>query len=274
MLLSGTNGAPFRRDVILSALRDAYRTFHRVVESRDGVIVPDLLSAVVTRLDFGVNVPLSEKVGGVEDVVSALNPAPPARLTPHRKHSAEIVLTTRRLAIYDKRRERGKRGVAPVYGDAPLARMELRLVKDVGRQMGRAHFTLRDLLDPELFDELGHRLIQAANEIPFTRLVRFPEVRTPSELRSSYATLGLEIAGGPSAAHAMIDSARLAGRLGEGKRGTERACALRKEVRRIWEHTNNTVEVEVGSAFRAAVLEAVFSEQVDTLQTQEHDRDQ
>lgn len=258
VLLSGTNAAPFDHTAVLPVLRRALRDFERVVMSVGGTICDGLLSAAVTRLDFGINVALGKEVGDVERVVSAMTAGRPARLVPHRPHSAEVVLTTRRLAVYDKRRERGRRPVDEAYGDGPVARVELRLVKDVARQLGRPSLTLRDLLDPGLFAELGRRLVEEVDGTPFRRTVRFPDVQTPTALRDACAALGVETAGGPDAVRAAVDAERASGRLGEGKRGTDRASALRREVDRIWTHTGVAVEADVGAAFRSAVRRAVL----------------
>ena len=259
VLLSGTNAAPFGHASVVPALRRALRDFDRTVASVGGTICNGLLSAAVTRLDFGVNVVLGEELDAADDVVSAMTARRPARLIPHRSHSAEVVLTTRRIAVYDKRRERGRRSVHESYGDGPVVRVELRLVKDVARQLSRPTLSLRDLLGIDLFAELGQRLVRAVDEVPFRRSVRFPGVRTPTELRDAYAARGIESSGGPDIALTTVDADRVAGRLGDDKRGTDRASALRREIDRIWERTGIAVEADIGTAFRAAVRRAVLN---------------
>ena len=244
-LLAGTNAAPFDHGALRPALE--------ALAADLSIPLPVLLLARVMRLDVGANVPWP---GPVEEVAGALVARPPARLVPRRPWSSEVELSTRQFAVYDKRRERGRRPVHPAYGDGPLARVELRFVDDVDRQFRRP-VTLGLLLDPGFFDELGGRLVAEAEAAHFRRATRLPAVRVPTELRDAYAALGIAAAGGVDAAYHAVAVARAEGQLGEGDRATKRAYALRREVDRLWTRGDATEEVDVGPAFRKAVRRAV-----------------
>ena len=245
--VSGTNAAPFDHGTLVAGLEELAGDL--------GLQLSVLLLARVMRLDVGVNVPWS---GPVDEVTGALVAVPPERLQPRGPRASTAVgHTTRELYVYDKRAERGRRPVDPVYGDGPLMRVELRYLKKVDRQLKRS-VTLGTLCDPSFYGELGRRLEAAADAAPFRRGARPRAARTKTELIDTYAALGLAATGGPHAALSAIETDRRAGRLGDGSAGTKRAYTLRGEVERLRTLDGVAHEVDVASDFRRAVRRALY----------------
>ena len=243
VFVSGTNAAPFEHLALLPALADLARDLG----------LSDLLLARVMRLDTGVNVPWQ---GPIEEVVGALTAVPPVRLVPFRPASAAVSLTTRQLAIYDKRAERGQRPVDPSYGDGSLMRVELRYIKDVDRQLGRP-VTLGLLCARTFYGELGGRLVAEAEGVQFQRTGRFPGAEVPTDRRDAYAALGIAANGGVEAAYSAVEVDRQSGHLGDGTKATRQAYAHRRMIDRIWTQSGAAEEINIGPAFREAVQRAV-----------------
>lgn len=237
------NATPFDHDALEPALVDLADVI--------GVPAEVFLKGRVMKLDVGVNVPVASPVREITDNMIADSGA---RVMPRGPASTEVGYTTRGLYVYDKRTERGQRCVDPVYGPGPLARVELKLKKDIDRQLGRA-VTVASLCDRAFYEHLGERLVQAAIDQPFRRSVRLdPVVQTPTDLYRAYAVSGIEALGGFDAAMNTIDASQRLGVLDKS-----RASRLRGAVRDLRRSPDLTETLDVAADFRRAVRGAVYT---------------
>jgi len=239
--ISGTNAVPFDHDRLEEAFGEIADTL--------GLPLLDVLAARVMRLDAGVNVPLGVPV---VEVTGNLRSSKHGRVVPRGRASSGVELSNRGLYVYDKRAERGKRGVDPSYGDGPLARVELRYTKDVDRQLKRP-VTAGLLCRRPFYEELGRRLVEYVDATPFRRTVRLKEFRTVRDLRRAYAVLGIRAHGDFEAALASVEAARVEGRL--------KPCqshALRRELEELRTSPELSEPLDVALRFRHAVRDAVY----------------
>ena len=169
-----------------------------------------MLAARAYRTDLFVNVALHHAVGRY---VSALLDVPRADRLPF-ENGAAFVNTRRQLAFYDKVREvEHKKGRVPdgLAGENVL-RYELRLKRDLARQVGRAVYA-GDLGDPALFRALVEEATARFDTVQTARGVVVPTLTGPSALTGWLAAEGLR-AVGLDRVLAAVDADRAAGRVG------------------------------------------------------------
>ena len=245
--ISGTNAAPFDHDAVLPAFAE--------IADAVGLPLSSVLAGRVTVLHVGVNVPVTVPV---EAITGSMVAIPPSRLSARGRASTEVGHTTRGLYVYDKRAERGRRGVHPCYGDGPLSRVEHRYKKKLDVQFGRP-VTAGRLCDRSFYEELGVRLVEATDALAFRRPSRIGAPQTPTELYRAYAHLGIEAAGGFEAALDAVGLDLRTGKLGENEAATNRASRLRTCLRGLRVCPEHSEPLDIAVEFRRAVHAAVFS---------------
>ena len=243
VFVHGNNAEPFDHD----AVRPAFEEVADVL----GVPVDVFLGARVMRLDVGVNVPLPMPV---VEITGRMEPRSPSRLHQDGRASVRVGTSTTELAVYDKRAERGRRGVHLSYGDGPLARIELRYMKKVSRAFGKP-VTAGRLAEQAFYEELGDRLVAHVDKAPFRRITRPVTPTTPTELRKALAFQGIEAGGGLPAVLAAIEADAAAGRI-----TSKKASPLRQEARRLAAQGAPDLAADPIPAFLAAVHAAVYTQ--------------
>lgn len=239
----GTNAVPFDFD-------DVGVTLDEVAHAL-GLPLGDVLSARVSRLDIGLNIPLDRPV---REVVSSLVALPRTQLQTYGPGSAVIKTMTRELAFYDKGAESSKRklDVSPSYGDGPLLRVELRYTRQVSRQFSQP-VTVGLLADRAFYDEAGNRLASAVEAVPFRPVLRITCPTTVPALRESLAALGTEAAGGAGAVISAIGTAHDVGLL-----SASQASRQRSWLRGLGTDPALAVESALTAALKAAVRQATL----------------
>ncbi len=202
--------------------------------------------ARITRLEFGVCVELSQPVA---DYTSRLVQPPRTRLRRHGSTTA-FHQAQRVLVFYDKRAEvEATGGVVDTSWGLHVLRYEVRLLKAVGKQIGRP-LTAGDLCHPELYALLGDGLLGYLEGITMEERPVLPEVATAAELGRVLARLGLDTAGGLSPMLGTIDARRKAGHVGR-----ENASRQRRYVRDL--HADESVRAQAPAPLHAELVASI-----------------